>query len=78
MDIKQAIKNNRLTVKIIPNSPRNEIKSIENNKVRIAVAAPPEKNKANQELIKFLKKKFKLNVRIKSGATSREKILEII
>ena len=67
-----------IKVKIIPNAPKNELKSTENNVLKIAIAAPPKKNKANQELIKFFKKQFKLNIRIKSGTTSREKTLEII
>jgi len=67
-----------IKVKIKPNAAKSEVKQISKNSIRINIAAPPEKNKANQELIKFFKKHFKLNVRIKSGATSREKTLEII
>lgn len=72
------IQSHQLKVKVFPSSPKTEIKSLENGLVKINLKAPPEKGKANQELIKFFKKEFNLNVRIKSGQTSREKILEII
>ena len=72
------IKNNLLKVKVFPGSSKTEIKSIEADLVKINLKAPPEKGKANRELIKFFKKEFKLSVRIKSGETNREKILEII
>lgn len=71
------IKNNILNVKVIPNSSTTEIREISNDVVKIAVAAPPDKNKANNELLKFLKKKFGLSFKIKSGLLSREKILQI-
>jgi len=35
-------------------------------------------NKANIGLIKFFKKEFNIRIRIKSGLTSREKIIEVI
>lgn len=76
--MKLPIVNNQLKVKVTPNSSRTEIKEITNNLVKISLNAPPEKDKANKELIKFFKKKFKLNARIKTGKTNREKILEII
>lgn len=44
----------------------------------VAVAAPPEDNKANLALIKFLSKKLKKQVRIVSGFGSKTKILEIL
>ncbi|HLC20214.1 MAG TPA: DUF167 domain-containing protein [Candidatus Nanoarchaeia archaeon] len=72
------IKNNVLEVKVIPNATKTEIVSIENNVVKVRVAAPPDKNKANVELLKFLKKEFGLKFKLKSGATSREKVLEVV
>jgi uncharacterized protein (TIGR00251 family) len=71
------IHNNILRVKVIPNASKTEIREITTDIVKIAVAAPPDKNKANLELIKFFKKEHNLNVKIKSGATSRNKTLEI-
>ncbi len=76
--MKLPIQNNELKVKVTPNSSKTEIKSIENDFVKINIKAPPEKDKANKELIKFFKKHFKLSVKIKKGKISREKVLEII
>ncbi|MBS3138594.1 YggU family protein [Candidatus Woesearchaeota archaeon] len=72
------IKNNILEVKVVPNASKTENVSIENNIVKVRIAAPPDKNKANVELLKFLKKEFGLKFKIKSGATSREKVLELV
>ncbi len=44
----------------------------------VAIAAPPEDNKANLELVKFLSRKLKKQVRIASGFGSKTKILEIL
>ena len=68
---------NQLNVKVIPNSSKTEIISIENGVVKIRIAAPPDKGKANSELLKFLKKECGLKFSISSGAKSREKILEL-
>jgi len=42
------------------------------------VNAQPEKGKANLEIIKFFKKKMKLNIQIISGKTSRKKLVKIL
>ncbi len=76
--MKLPISKNNIKVKVTPNSSKTEIKEIKDNLVKINLNAPPEKDKANKELIKFFKKQFKLSVRIKKGKTSREKLLEII
>jgi len=76
--MKLPIYKNNIRVKVIPNSSKTEIKGVKDDLIKINIAAPPEKDKANKELIKFFKKQFKLSVKIKKGKTSREKILEII
>jgi len=72
------IKNNRMSVRVIPNASKTEVRDIKDDIIKIAVAAPPDKNKANLELIKFLKKKFNLRVQIISGEKSREKVVEVL
>ena len=67
----------RFKVIVKPNAKKTEILSEENNTLKIAVAAPPEKNKANIELIKFLSKKFG-PVKIVSGLSSKTKVFEHI
>ncbi len=73
-----------IKVKVKPQASATKFKGIldlNGGKIlKIDVAAPPEKGKANEELIKFLAKKLKVQkgeIAIKSGATSREKQLEI-
>ena len=76
MDINKYVENGRLKIKVIPHAGRTGLIE-ENGKLKLYLKAAPEKNKANLELIKFFKKNYHLSVRIKSGETSREKILEI-
>jgi len=48
------------------------------NAVIISIAAPPEDNKANKELIKFVSKLLGKRVLIKSGANSKLKVLKVL
>lgn len=74
-----------LQIKVIPSSSANKIagKFIdEKNReyYKINIKAPPEDGKANQELIKFLAKEFKIKksqITIVSGETARMKLVEI-
>ena len=79
MDITKHIQNNALKVLIKPNSNRNRILGFSSDKkaLKIAVKAVSEKGKANQELIRFLSKLLKKQIRITKGLKSREKILHI-
>ena len=77
MDISSFIHSNLLTIKVVPHSGRTELKE-ENGKLKLYLKAPPEKNKANRELITFFKKEYGLVVEIKSGMTSREKVLRVV
>lgn len=67
----------RLQVKVKPNAGKTEILSQEGNSMVISVAAPPEKGKANLELIKFLSRKLKKQVKIVCGFGNPSKIVEI-
>lgn len=67
-------------VKVIPNAKQNEIVSFSNNELKVRIKAPPEKGKANQELISFLAKHFnvpKSDIEIIQGETSSNKKLVI-
>ena len=72
---------NKETFKIIvkPNSSKSELVSYDAEKdvYRINIKARPEDNKANIEVIRFLKKLMKKDVRIISGLKSREKVIRI-
>jgi len=77
MDIKSYIKNCQIELRVTPHSSRTELIE-EEDKLKLYLKSVPEKNKANQELIKFFKKEFNLKVQIKSGMKSRDKVLVII
>lgn len=74
------IKKNKLNVVVIPNASRNALVCYDKTKnfVKFSITAPPEKGKANKELLKFLKKKFKIKGKIVKGSKSKEKVLEIL
>jgi uncharacterized protein (TIGR00251 family) len=66
----------RIAIKVKVKSGRSEI--IKEGEDYIAyLKSEPEKGKANQELVKIAKKYFKKDVKIKSGLTSKRKIIEI-
>ncbi|MBU1975020.1 MAG: YggU family protein [Nanoarchaeota archaeon] len=77
MDPAKYFSNNRLKVIAKPNSSKTEILGWDEQKkaLRIAIAAPADKNKANRELVRFLSKRLGKKVCIKSGLTSKEKVV---
>ncbi len=67
-------------VKVKPNSKQQKIIEEDDGSLTIHLKSPPVDGKANQELIQVLSKKFdvpKSYIRIKSGASSRQKLIEI-
>jgi uncharacterized protein (TIGR00251 family) len=70
-----------LRVKIIPRSPKNQIVGeLSDGTLKIKIAAPPEKGKANEALCAFLAGHYgvpKANVRVVSGHTSALKLVRI-
>ena len=79
IDLNNHIKNNQLKLLVKPNSSKNKIIKWDANKeaLIITIKAQPEKGKANKELIRFLTKLLKKKITIKSGCTSKEKIVNI-
>jgi uncharacterized protein (TIGR00251 family) len=70
-----------LKIKVIPKSPKNEIVGqMADGTLKIRIAAPPEKGRANEELRSFLAGQYNVpaaNVTILSGATSQTKLVRI-
>lgn len=67
-----------IKVKVIPNSKKNSIKDYKENILYVKISKPPLDNKANQELVKFLEKIFRVRgVKILTGEKSKEKIINI-
>ena len=76
------IKRDIITIKVKPNADKTELQGImEDGTWKIDIAAPPEKGKANKELIRFLAERYdvaKSNIEIVSGLTSSTKRIKII
>jgi uncharacterized protein (TIGR00251 family) len=70
----------RLVVKVTPNAGRNEIIGLKAGVLHVKVDAPPEKGKANKELIDLLADKLgirKSSVLVVKGQTSRYKTIVV-
>lgn len=70
-----------LVIKARPNAPQTVVRDKMSDGVfKIDISAVPEKNKANQTLIKYLATEFKVSskqIKIISGAGDRKKMLRI-
>ena len=67
-------------VKVKPNSPKQHIEESADGYLTVHLKSPPVDGKANKELIELLAKKFKVSksqIRIKSGLSSRTKLIAI-
>ncbi len=77
MMLNKYVKNGTLSLHVTPHSSRNELVE-ENGGLKLYLHAPPEKDKANKELLKFFKKELGLRVEIISGMKCREKVVRVI
>ncbi|MBD2594340.1 DUF167 domain-containing protein [Nostoc spongiaeforme FACHB-130] len=67
-------------VKVKPNSKQQKVEEQADGSLTVYLKSPPIDGKANEELIKVLADKFdvpKSYVSIKSGLSSRQKLIEI-
>ena len=70
----------RLHIKVTPNARRNEITGFNDGVLYIRIATPPDKGKANKELIAYLSRRLDISrssVRLLRGHTSRNKVISI-
>jgi len=70
----------RLEIKVSPNAGRSAVAGLKEGVVYIKVAAPPDKGKANKELVDFLSETLgikKSAVLITRGQASRRKTIVI-
>ena len=74
------VKNRKLKIIAKPNSPKTEITGYSKSKdaLKVSIAAPADKDKANREIVKFFSRLLKNKVVIAHGLKSREKILKIL
>jgi uncharacterized protein (TIGR00251 family) len=67
----------KIKVKIHPASSKEKIKQKDKENYEIWIKEKAEDNKANIALVKMLKKHFKSEIKIKSGFSSRNKIIDV-
>ena len=69
-----------LTLHIQPGAKKTEVAGLYGDALKIRLAAPPVDGKANAALIEFVAERLgltKSSVRLKSGQTSRRKVLTV-
>lgn len=67
-----------IKLKAKTNQKETKIISQTDSEITLSVKSPPEKNKANLEIIKFLSKQFGFKIKIVSGLKSKNKIIDKI
>ncbi len=79
MNITQYLKNSHLSIVVKPNAKETRIIGWDEGKqaLRADIAAPPEDNKANIEIIKLFTRLLKKRIRIVKGKTSKSKVLAV-
>ncbi|OIO63484.1 YggU family protein [Candidatus Woesearchaeota archaeon CG1_02_33_12] len=75
----KGIKQGIIKVILKPNSPKSRIVKLDSEREAylIDIKAPAQDNKANIELVKFLSRELKKDVKIIKGFKNREKLLRI-
>lgn len=69
-----------ITVQVQPNARHNQALGFEDGILRVKIAAPPVKGKANRELVRFLSQLLgvsKGSITIERGLTGRRKVIAI-
>ena len=69
-----------ISVKVKPNSKQQQVTQADDGSFTVHLKSPPVDGKANAELIQLLAKAFgvsKSAIRIKTGASSKNKLVEI-
>lgn len=78
--ITKAEKGAAFAVIVVPKARKNEIVGLHGDAIKIRIAAPAEKGKANEELLSFLAEKLgvkKEQLEIVAGANSRNKLISV-
>jgi uncharacterized protein len=69
-----------LKIHVVPGARKTEAAGLHGDRLKVKVAAPPEKGRANDELLKFLARSLKVPrqaVQLTSGAASRAKVVAV-
>ncbi len=70
----------RISVHVNPNARQNKVVGFQDGLLKVMIAAPPTRGKANQELLRFLSDLLRIsksNLAIEKGATSKKKTVAI-
>ncbi|MFZ5451319.1 MAG: DUF167 domain-containing protein [Thermodesulfobacteriota bacterium] len=70
-----------LRLTIVPGASRTEVVGLLGDRLKVRVAAAPEKGQANRKLLEFLAARLglpKKTVILRGGAQSREKVVEVL
>ena len=70
----------KISIRVKPNSKENQVVEKGPDQLLVKVKAPPQENKANQEVIKTLAEYFhvsKSRISIVAGFRSKQKVLEL-
>lgn len=70
-----------LDLYIQPNASRTEVAGLHDGALKIKVAAPPADHQANDKLLDFLRKSYKVSkkqIALKHGEHARHKVVEIV
>jgi uncharacterized protein (TIGR00251 family) len=70
----------RLLLLVTPGARRTQVVGLQGDRLKVRVAAPPEKGAANQELLAFLAERLQVPrkaLRLALGAQSRAKVVEV-
>jgi uncharacterized protein (TIGR00251 family) len=73
---KETVEGIIIPIKVIPKAHKNEIVGWEHEELKVRIAAVPDQGKANEELIAFLAKEFKISksmIKLVYGQSSRHK-----
>jgi uncharacterized protein (TIGR00251 family) len=80
LDVTTTARGLRIPIRVIPRSPRNRIDGVRAGRLLVRVTAPPVDAAANEAVIALLAETLSVprrNVQIVSGATSRNKTIEV-
>jgi uncharacterized protein (TIGR00251 family) len=65
---------------VVPGAKKTAVAGLHGDRLKVKVAAPPEKGRANEELLEFLARSLKVPrqaVHLTSGAASRAKVVSL-
>ena len=80
LEITQTPRGLRVSIRVIPRSPRNRIDEVRAGRLLVRVTAPPVDSAANDAVIALLAETLNVprgSIHILSGATSRNKTIEV-